>query len=345
MLVAIATDTILLAHAGSVAYWRLTFERDEAISQVLIALDDADRWIPASRMQPGKVSVSRLDTFGDAILQHFQVLRRGEAVPSRIVDASVLPSGLLELRVAHRIGNDVDSLSLRSTFHELTDDTHRVIARVDGRGVTGTWVLHASAAEQMLAWPAQDGAGPEQQASAASTMAMLRLGVEHILRGIDHLVFLACLLVAGGTWRSRIAVVSAFTVAHSLTLVLAAMRIVNLPPAFVEPAIAVSIAYVAAENLLGETDRSRWPTAFGFGLIHGFGFAGQLDLLNLPLAQWVTAVLAFNVGVEVGQLAVVAIVLPIVFAMARSAWHRRLVQCTSVLVLGLAVVWFVDRLP
>jgi hypothetical protein len=173
---------------------------------------------------------------------------------------------------------------------------------------------------------------------------MLLLGIEHILTGYDHLVFLACLLVPGGTLRSRVAIVTAFTVAHSLTLVLAAMEVVTPPARFVEPAIAMSIAYVAIENLVSERRRPRWPTAFGFGLVHGFGFAGMLDFLDLPLRQWFAAVLAFNLGVEIGQLAVVAIALPVIVVLAKSSWHRRVVQYTSVLVLGLALVWFVERL-
>ena len=170
------------------------------------------------------------------------------------------------------------------------------------------------------------------------------LGVEHILTGYDHLVFLACLLMAGGSTRSLVGIVSAFTVAHSVTLVLAATRVVTPPAEFVEPAIAISIAYVAIENLVADPGRSRWATAFGFGLIHGFGFAGTLDMLGLPLGQWLAAVLAFNIGVEIGQLAVVAIALPLVIAIARSSWHVRIVRYASSAVLGLAVFWFVERL-
>ncbi|WP_110174252.1 HupE/UreJ family protein [Luteitalea pratensis] len=180
--------------------------------------------------------------------------------------------------------------------------------------------------------------------SGGSTRAMLLLGIEHILAGYDHLVFLGCLLLAGGTWRSRLGIASAFTVAHSITLILAAVRIVNPPAGFVEPAIAVTIAYVALENLIGDPHRSRWPTAFGFGLIHGFGFAGMLDVLDLPARQWFAAVLAFNVGVEIGQVAVVAVAMPLVIAITRSSWHPRVVRYASSAVLGLSGLWFVERM-
>jgi hypothetical protein len=106
----------------------------------------------------------------------------------------------------------------------------------------------------------------------------------------------------------------------------------------------MSIAYVAIENLVSERLGPRWPTAFGFGLVHGLGFAGTLDVLDLPVRQWLAAVFAFNLGVEIGQLAVVAVALPLIVVLARSSWHRRVVQYTSVLVLGLALAWFVERL-
>ncbi len=90
---------------------------------------------------------------------------------------------------------------------------------------------------------------------------------------------------------------------------------------------------------------TRWPTAFAFGLVHGLGFAGALEILDLPVGQWLAAVLAFNLGVEIGQLAVVAVALPVIVLLARSSWHRSVVQYTSLAVVCLAVAWFVERLP
>lgn len=337
-----------LAHAGSVAFWRVVLDAADARSEILLSLDDVARLAPAIDTGAGDVPVERLGALREAVLPHFMLIAGGAAVPSSLTGARVLPSGLLEVTVAHRTANAPGPLRVRSTFHALTDASHRVVTRVERRDASEAFVLTAEAPEQDVP------VAMHASSSAPGALAMVRLGIAHILTGYDHLVFLACLLVPGGTWRSRVAIVSAFTVAHSLTLVLAAMRVLTPPARFVEPAIAVSIAYVAIGNLLiapraGAAGgvpgpAARWQAAFVFGLIHGFGFAGMLGLLDLPVGQWLGAVLAFNVGVEVGQLAVVALALPLIVLVARSPWHRRVVQSTSVLVLGLAVVWFVERL-
>jgi len=332
------------AHAGSVAYWRVTFRGTTVASQVLVAMDDVSRLAPALPTTTGSLTESEMNGLDALLLVHFVVLQRQVSVPARVTDARVLPSGLLEVRVEHTLGSAAASTALRSTFHAITDDTHRVIARVERDGRVTPLVFMASephhdvpAASPRWSWRAS--VAPE-----GSARAMLLVGIAHILTGYDHLVFLACLLMAGGSMRSLVGIVSAFTVAHSITLALAAMRIVTPPAQFVEPAIALSIAYVAIENLVGDPGRRRWPTAFGFGLIHGFGFAGALDMLGLPFGQWLTAVLAFNIGVEIGQLAIIAISLPFVVAIARSSRHAQVLRYASSAVLGLAVFWFVERL-
>jgi len=332
------------AHAGSVAFWRVTFKGDVIVSQILVDMDDVARLVPTLPNATGPVPSSQIDELDAALRAHFIVLQGEVAAPARVVTARVLSSGLLEVHVEHTLARVATSLALRSTFHDVTDETHRVIARVERRGRVTPLVFTASEPRhgvpaETARWSWRSAVAPE-----GSARVMLLVGIEHILTGYDHLVFLACLLLAGGRLRSQVGIVSAFTVAHSVTLVLAAMRVVTPPDRFVEPAIAISIAYVAIENLVADPGRSRWPTAFGFGLIHGFGFAGTLDMLGLPLGQWLAAVLAFNIGVEIGQLAVVAIALPVVIAIARSSWHAQVVRYASSAVLGLAVFWFVERL-
>jgi hydrogenase/urease accessory protein HupE len=156
---------------------------------------------------------------------------------------------------------------------------------------------------------------PAKDAPLAVSGTYLKLGVEHILTGIDHLLFvLGLLILAGRSWR-LLATVSAFTVAHSITLALAALGVVNVPQRPVEAAIALSIAFVAVEILRsregrpGIAARSPWIVAFAFGLLHGFGFAGALSEVGLPAAHIPLALLFFNLGVEVGQLLFVAAVL------------------------------------
>jgi len=156
---------------------------------------------------------------------------------------------------------------------------------------------------------------PARQSGLAVAGVYLTLGVEHILFGIDHLLFvLALLIITKGTWR-LVKTVSAFTVAHSITLALATLDFVHVPRAPVEAVIALSIVFVATEivharrGLGGITARAPWIVAFTFGLLHGFGFAGALNEIGLPQGQIPVALLFFNLGVEAGQLLFIAAVL------------------------------------
>jgi hypothetical protein len=149
-----------------------------------------------------------------------------------------------------------------------------------------------------------------EPATGASFGAFFRLGVTHIWEGYDHLLFLAALLVGGGSLATLAGMVTAFTVAHSITLVLASLGLVSLPPGPVEFAIAASIMFVAAENLVHRPGRSRILVTFAFGLVHGFGFAGVLGEAGLEAGNLLVPLLAFNLGVEAGQFAIVAVAAP-----------------------------------
>lgn len=171
-------------------------------------------------------------------------------------------------------------------------------------------------------------------------------GVEHILIGPDHLLFLVGLLLLGGSLRQLALVVSAFTVAHSITLSLAALNVLNPPARIIEPAIALSIVYVGADNLMVRDGRDvRAWIAFGFGFIHGFGFANVLREMDLPRAALGWSLFSFNLGVEIGQLAVVLVVASALAALrARSqVLGQRLAIVGSVVVILAGAFWFVQR--
>jgi hydrogenase/urease accessory protein HupE len=172
-------------------------------------------------------------------------------------------------------------------------------------------------------------------------------GVHHILIGPDHLLFLVGLLLLGGTLKQLLLVVTAFTVAHSLTLSLAALGMVIPPANAIEPAIALSIVYAGADNLLvraGGRDTRAW-IAFAFGLIHGFGFASVLREMDLPSRALGWTLFAFNVGVEIGQLVFVVLVASLLmWIRSRSEMAaRRLVVAGSIFVMLAGAFWFVER--
>jgi hydrogenase/urease accessory protein HupE len=182
------------------------------------------------------------------------------------------------------------------------------------------------------------------------TLAVMRTfvpsGIHHILIGPDHLLFLFGLLLLGGSIRRLILVVSAFTVAHSITLSLAALDILSPPESIVEPAIALSIVYVGADNLTvrGGRDMRVW-IAFAFGLIHGFGFAYVLREMDLPGRALGWSLFSFNLGVEIGQVAVVLVVASALAAVrTRSETAgQRLAVAGSVLVIAAGAYWFIER--
>lgn len=185
-----------------------------------------------------------------------------------------------------------------------------------------------------------------RQGAAAVVRKFLPAGIHHILIGPDHILFLVGLLLLGGTIRQLAFVVTSFTVAHSITLSLAALNLVMPPARIIEPAIALSIVYVGADNLLVRDGRDvRAWIAFSFGFIHGFGFANVLREMDLPSRALGWSLFSFNVGVEIGQLLVVALVAT-ALAVLRSrseAAGRQLAFAGSIGVIAAGAFWFVQR--
>ena len=179
----------------------------------------------------------------------------------------------------------------------------------------------------------------------------LASGAEHLSTGYDHVAFLLALLLWARSVWAVVKVVTAFTLSHSITLSLAALDLVSLPSAVVEPLIAASIVAVALENFFDRRIERRWRVAFFLGFIHGFGFAGALRDIGLPQDALLIALAFFNIGVEIGQVAIVAIVVPLLLVIDRlttrapAAPARRpaLVYAVSALIAGLGGYWFIER--
>ena len=172
------------------------------------------------------------------------------------------------------------------------------------------------------------------------------LGVEHILTGYDHVVFLLALLLAGGAFWNTAKIITSFTVAHSITLALAALDVVRIPSSVVEPLIAVSIVYVGVENLLQGDLRWRWLLTFAFGLVHGFGFASVLRELGVGEAGVGVAVplVSFNLGVELGQVGIMLLVLPLIWKLRSQPFFvMRCVPACSLLVAMVGGYWLLQR--
>ena len=189
---------------------------------------------------------------------------------------------------------------------------------------------------------------PVASVSGHSFFVFLGLGVQHILTGYDHLLFLFALLVVCRNLRSILTVIRCFTVAHSMTLALAALEIVRLPGRIVEPLIAASIVYVGVENLVqGESPRWRWLITLSFGLIHGLGFADALREFGIGGAGSgiVLPLVGFNLGVEIGQLSVAAIILPLLWCLRKhQVFVHRLAPVCSVGIVAAGSFWMIERI-
>jgi hypothetical protein len=194
--------------------------------------------------------------------------------------------------------------------------------------------------------------------ASTSTLSFVREGVWHIWMGIDHILFLLCLVLPAvfqrrtARWQAADSLrdvvtevfetVTAFTLAHSITLVISAVGLVTLPSRFVETAIALSVVAAALNNLLRTID-ARWAVAFALGLLHGFGFSSVLIDLGLPSKELIGALLGFNVGVELGQAAIVLVAVPVLFLIRRTLAYQALLWAGSASVVLVAGFWSYQR--
>lgn len=295
---------------GTLSNWppaQLTLTREERPGEVMPApLPLTLRWdIPATAKQL-ELSLSLFDTTGFAAL--FEVLfHRGKDIPPVLQ--------LVQSRQAMLID-----------FDAFQEDTRGAEAR-----------------------PVPPGQAAESPAPVRgnSFLSFIELGFTHILpKGLDHILFVLGLFLLSPKLKPLLWQITAFTLAHSITLALAVLGVFALPGRVVEPIIALSIAVVAIENLFrSDVSPWRWAAVFGFGLIHGLGFAGVLSEVGLPRDQIGMALVSFNVGVELGQLAVIALAFGATRWCADRAWYGPWVRRPACLLIALAgVVWMVERL-
>ena len=241
---------------------------------------------------------------------------------------------------------DIDVVLLEELSHG-----HRHVARAVG-ATTRDEVLYKGHSTFSVTSTVEAGAAEAAPASApaaggttSAAWSFFKMGIEHILTGYDHLVFLFGLVLLRARVKELLAVVTAFTVAHSITLAIATLGIFTPSPKFVEPAIALSIAYVGIENFFVKDASKRWRITFPFGLIHGFGFAGALAEINLPRAQVPVALVTFNLGVEAGQLFAMSLVVPMVMLIRQKEWFEpKGVRVLSGAVALAGGIWFVMRI-
>ena len=357
--VLLGLPVVASAHKASDAYLTLAVDGSTITQRLDVALRDLDRDLV-------------LDTDNDGLLQWREVVGRWSEIDRLTADGLALsadgapctagPAGPPALEThsdgrhavvtrTWRCAGAVRQLDADYRLFARTDPTHRGIVRWSDGPRGGTAVLVPDAGPRVLV----DAVTPP-----AGWGSLFREGVHHILIGTDHVLFLLTLLLpavlvrtppgwAGArAWRPVLAevvqVVTAFTVAHSVTLGLAVFGVVDPPSRWVESLIAASVVLAAVNNLVPVVRHGRWKLTFLFGLVHGFGFAGALKALGLADGLLAQSLLAFNLGVEAGQLAIVAVFLPLAWALRDTVVYRRgLLPAASVSIALLAAVWLAER--
>jgi hypothetical protein len=258
-----------------------------------------------------------------------------EPGPARL-DLSAFPEGTAVSWV-FTCPEPFQKLLLQYLVFTEVDPHHATVGRLVAGGGVSDFTLGADHPEFEISLGALEEGAPEQ------AWRFFLLGIQHILIGYDHILFLLGLIVASLRWGYLLTVITMFTVAHTVTLLLAAFGWVRLPGPLVESVIALSIAYVAFENLGGWGLRWRWAVTFGFGLVHGLGFAAVLAELTRGGETHVASLFTFNLGVEAGQLLIVGAVLPVLLLLNRYRLHARVMQFASLGILVIALYWFGER--
>lgn len=343
---ALTESRLLLGRDGT---WRLEMVCDlDALALGVAPGSDSAQVAAALRALPPEERAEREERLRELFRRRVRVLFDGEASPFEVSfvreapPGVTLPEGESELGLVARLEGAIPApaseVSMRAS--RSFPPVHLTVV-YERLGEERRQLLEQGAPSDPL--PLRPPPPPGRWSVA---LRYLRLGAWHILpEGPDHVLFVLGLFLLSPRLRPLLIQVSAFTLAHTLTLGLAASGVLVLPPRAVEPLIALSIAWVAIENTL--TDRLRaWRPAvvFGFGLIHGLGFAGVLGGLGLPAGERLSALLAFNAGVELGQLAVLALAFATLGPFRRAPWYRRrLVVPLSLAIASAGVVWAVQR--
>jgi hypothetical protein len=356
------------AHKASDAYLQLHRSGDTLDLRWDIALRDLDAMLDLDTDADRKLSWGEVRTRLPDIRAYALArlrLQQGqctlaEAQPAAVEDRIDGAYLVLQLRARCAAVATGSALDIDYRLFREVDPTHRGLLRLEADGAAQPTVrsLDPSAGLVTVPWPGTP-AGAVANA-AASDSSFFHDGIHHILIGYDHILFLVCLLLpavlrrrAEGWepvvgWREAVwpmlGIVTMFTIAHSITLALAGLKVVTISPRIIEPGIAITIMLAAVDNIHPVLRGRRKLFSFLFGLIHGFGFAGALAELDLPLRDFVVALLQFNLGVEAGQLMVVAVVLVALLALRH--WRRYpplVLRGGSALAVLVAAIWLGER--
>jgi hypothetical protein len=372
---------LALAHKSSDSYLNLSAKSNVITGRWDVALRDLDFAIGLDQSDDGQITwgellaqQSKVEAYVLGKLElrqagstcnitakQYQVENHSDGGYSSLAFEAICPQAITSLEVEYQLLFDLDP-------------THRGLLNLSSNGSSQSAIFSSETANQRFELAAATTTATttalltsnQPELAPATTqnsfITFVREGILHIWGGIDHILFLLALLLPSvlerreGRWVavqnlrttffSIIKIVSAFTIAHSITLTLATLQVIILPSRLIESVIAASVVLAALNNIVPVVnERRRWLVAFGFGLIHGFGFASVLTDLGLPQTALLSSLLAFNIGVEIGQMAIVAAFVPLAFALRNTVFYRRFTLALGSLVVALiAATWIAERI-
>lgn len=347
------------AHKPSDSYLTFAVEGNAVAGQWDIALRDLDFAIGLDAngdadITWGEVRAKHADIAAYA-MSRLQLSAADQACPLSVTEQLVddhTDGAYAVLRFKAACAVPLEMLKARYALFFDIDPQHKGLLKLQYGGNSSAAIFSPEKAEQVFILKSPD--------KLSQFLDYGREGVWHIWIGFDHILFLLALLLPAVVYRegkkwlavaafkpafwSVLKIVTAFTVAHSITLTLATLGLISLPSRWVEATIAASVVIAAINNIFPLFKERRWVMAFAFGLIHGFGFASVLSDLGLPREALGLALVGFNLGVELGQLAIVAAFLPTIYVLRQTWFYKRVILLGgSVLIAILASIWFAER--
>lgn len=308
--------------------------RQVRVSFTINLFELADPVVPGNP----RATVQQLDqTIGkifDSIQRHYILRSPAAPLKATLGQYTLIDGNVVHLEAEYLFEQDITALDVSSSLYRIMPPGHKLLMSVVLNGTLHQAILDSSTTQATFSGTATT--------NLETLWRFGKLGVEHIFTGYDHLAFLLGLLVATASAGSLVKIVTSFTIAHSITLALATFNVLVLPSRLTESLIAVSIGYIAAENLLDFQIMKRHYITFFFGLIHGFGFSTVLRDMQLPRSGMALSLFSFNLGVEAGQITFVLLIFPLVQDLVSSGWNR-LKPAVSGSVGCLAIYWFVQR--
>jgi len=330
------------AHEQSLASTHFTFQNKKMTATMLLDQKSVLEIKGEDITKLNNISEDQLDTVAhDKMLayikQGFKVTNNGQLMDVAILDMSIPDLTNVQLDLEFSSTELIDQIRFDyNLYFENSNGKHKNVATIEHGEVTDEFIfadksrtLDVQAGLQLPFWTAFS--------------QFLILGFEHIVTGYDHIMFLLALILLGGRFLDVVKIVTSFTVAHSITLIAGSFDIIKLDGTLVDSLVALSILYVALENFWVKNMSKRWIITFAFGLMHGFAFAGNLAEIQVPQNHFVSSLLTFNLGVELGQLLIVALLLPLITLAKRFTWNKYMIRTVSVAIAIFGLNWFLLR--